>query len=119
MVAPRVSDVVKAIEGCRAVVREFVAAKLDYATFRERMALVMGPLDPLDWAMKTLTTTQQAEATFYVEWLGGEFGETEHQIPRRADWVYGESDEPYGWVDQEEYRRRLGTAFIAVTDTDA
>ena len=48
-----------------------------------------------------------------------EFGETEHLIPRRADWVYGESDEPYGWVDQEEYRRRLGSAFIAIADADA
>ena len=113
------NDVLRAIENCRSILRQFIAADLDYAAFKERMANVMAPLDPLDWALEGLTRAHQLEATMYVEWLGGEFGETKDRIPRRSDWVYGDdSNEPYGWVDQDEYRRRLRAAFKGVLGSD-
>jgi len=105
------NEVLAAIQECRSIVRDFIAGHFDYGEFRKRMGPATGPFDPLDWALEGLTSDDQSEVRLYVEWLGGEFGETEHLIPRRADWVYGESDEPYGWVDQEEYRRRLEHAF--------
>lgn len=82
------------------------------------MASVMKPLDPLDWALKELDAPTGKEAEMYVKWLGGEFGETEDHIPRRPEWKYGESDEPYGWVDQDEYRARLCKAFAAILKKD-
>jgi hypothetical protein len=110
------SEVLAAIKQCRSIVRDFIAGHLDYGEFRKRMAAATGPFDPLSWALEGLTSDQEAEVVLYVDWLGGEFGETEHLIPRRADWVYGESEESYGWVDQNEYRRRLEQAFKSVLD---
>ena len=104
-------DVIAALNACHSLVCQFVDSELDYAGFRAGMASVMGPLDPLDCALEVLDERRRREARFYSEWLGGEFGEHAERIPRRADWRYGESTEPYGWVDVEEYRRRLRTAF--------
>lgn len=101
----------RAVSACREITRAFVHGELDYPTFRAKMAVAMGPLDPLDWALKELDSDARREATMYVEWLGGEFGETEERIPRRADWKYGQCNEPYGWVDVLEYRKRLLEAF--------
>lgn len=61
-----------AIEKCCSFLRQFIFAALDYATFKEGMAKVMEPLDPLEGALDGLTKAQQMEATMYVEWLGGE-----------------------------------------------
>jgi hypothetical protein len=113
------SDVLAAIPKCRAIVRDFIAGHLDYGEFRKRVVAATGSFDPLDWAVEGLTSDQESEVALYVDWLGGEFGEAEHLNPRRADWVYGESDEPYGWVDQEEYRRRLEHAFKDILDREA
>lgn len=112
------NDVLGAIEKCCSFLRQFISADLDYAAFKEGMAKVIGPLDPLEGALDGLTRVQQMEATMYVEWQGGEFGETEHLIPRRSDWVYGDSNEPYGWVDLDKYRSRLQAAFKEVLDLD-
>ena len=108
----------RAVLACREITRAFVRGGLDYPTFRAKMDAAMGPLDPLDWALKELNGDAGKEATMYVEWLGGEFGETEDRIPRRAEWKYGECNEPYGWVDVHEYRRRLGEAFREILDKD-
>jgi hypothetical protein len=109
-----VADVQTAILDCRSIMRDFIRARIDYPTFRQRMASAMGPLDPLDWALEGLPEGLQVEATMYSDWLGGEFGETEDRIPKRADWVYGESRVPYGWVDVDAYRERLREAFGAI-----
>jgi hypothetical protein len=105
------SDARTAVSECRSIMRDFIAGQLDYATFRQRMARAMGPLDPLDWALESLPEDLQVEATMYSEWLGGEFGETKDRIPTRPDWRYGECQVPYGWVDVGAYRERLGEAF--------
>jgi hypothetical protein len=94
--------------------RDFIGGQADYPTFRKRMAVAMGPLDPLDWAIEGLPEKFQVEATMYSKWLGGEFGESEDRIPRRADWVYGGCTVPYGWVDVTAYRERLREAFADV-----
>ena len=78
----QVSNVLEAIDACRNLVRQFLAGSLDYGTFKARMASAMGPLDPLDSAVESLAPDQQKEAAFYVEWTGGEFGETDLTLPR-------------------------------------
>lgn len=103
-----------AVLRCREIVRSFVLGHIDYAAFRERMAQAMGPLDPLDRALRELTEEGAREAEAYVEWLGGEFGEHEDRIPRCAGWEYGVSDQKYGWVDQDAYRARLREALSDV-----
>jgi hypothetical protein len=108
----------KAVYECRKILTSFVRGVLDYAAFRSKMASAMESLDPLDWALEKLNTAMGKEAKMYVEWLGGEFGETEDLIPRRPEWKYGESDEPYEWVDQDEYRRLLSEAFAAILEKD-
>ncbi len=107
----QMNDVQKAVLRCRDLTRSYVHGEFDYSAYREQMARVMSPLDPLDWAIEQLSDSLADEAERYVFWLGGEFGESEDQIPRRAGWKYGESDETYGWVDQEAYRARLHEAF--------
>jgi hypothetical protein len=104
----------RAVHECREILGNFLRGALDYGEFRAKMASAMGPLDPLDWAMKNLDATTGREAEMVVELLGGPFGETDDRIPRRPEWKYGECDEPYGWVDQDEVRRRLREAFGAV-----
>ena len=94
--------------------RHFIGGQIDYPTFRQRMSAAMARLDPLDWALDGLPEELRAEATMYSDWLGGEFGESEDRIPKRSDWVYGESRVPYGWVDVDAYRARLGEAFASV-----
>lgn len=108
----------QAVGECREILRKFINGAFDYGAFRDKMARAMGPLDPLDWALEELDAESAIEAKMYSEWLGGEFGETEDRIPRKPDWRYGESDEPYGWVDQDEYRIRLHSAFAGVLGMD-
>ena len=108
------SIVEEAVLRCRELTRSFVIGDLDYAGFREEMARAMGPLDPLDWAVRELSAERAREAEAYVKSLGGQFGEEEERIPRRPEWVYGASDEPYGWVDQEAYRAQLREVFSDV-----
>ena len=67
--------------------------------------------DPLDGALEGLTDSQQKEIVFYFEWHGGDFGEYEDRIPRNPTWKYGESEEPYGWVDTERYFHLFSAAF--------
>ena len=113
---PMTHEVLECLRACRSIVRDFVSKKIDYSEYCARMNVAMDPLDPLDWALQGLTEDQSKEAMLYVDWIGGEFGETRHLIPHRPDWVYGQCQEPYGWVDQEEYRRRLRMAFAAYLD---
>jgi hypothetical protein len=108
----------QAVRKCRNLVEQFVAEAIDYGTFVEQMASAMGPLDPLDWAIKKLDAESGKEATMYSEWLGGAFGETEDRIPRRPEWRYGECTAPYGWVDESEYRNRLREAFAGIIGLD-
>ena len=98
--------------------RSFVAGDFDYSEFVDKMATAMGPFDTIDFTRSGLALSQETEVSFYVDWLGGKFGETEHLIPRRSEWEYGKSDQPYGWVDQDEYRRKLGAAFSNLLESD-
>jgi hypothetical protein len=111
-------NALRAVKKCREILRAFVYGRLDYSAFHAEMATAMAHFDPLDWALRELDDVTGKEASMYVEWLGGEFGETEDRIPRRLEWKYGECNEPYGWINHDEYRCRLREVFAEFLDKD-
>jgi hypothetical protein len=40
--------------------------------------------------------------------MGGWFRESDHLIPKRADWRYGVDTKPYSWIDESGYRAWVG-----------
>lgn len=108
-----------AVVRCREIIRAFVLDEIDYASLREKIAKAWMPLDPLDWAMEELSDELGREAEEYEDWLGGKFGEFKDRIPRRKDWVYGESNVPYGWIDEAAYREVLREALAGLLQLDA
>jgi len=84
---------------------------MDWLLFWQALPKNFAPFDPLDWSLDDLDDAQKEEILFYFQWHGGEFGEHEDRIPRKRDWKYGDSDEPYGWVDRDRYHKEFSEAF--------
>jgi len=94
----------------------YVEMKIGWEEFWEKFAEIMGPFDPLDLALVDLDKDQRKEVLFYVKWHGGEFGESEDKIPKRSNWEYGKSIEPYSWIDTHTYYKEFSSAFIKLRE---
>lgn len=98
---------IEAIRKMRRLSEQFIAGELPFEQFYPALTRQFACFDPLDWCTADLPADLRAEVVFFSDWLGGEFGEQSSLIPKAADWRYGESTEPFGWIDKEQYRRQL------------
>ena len=58
-------------------------------------------------AVKDLPDELQVEYLFYVKWLLA----TNEDLFKSSLWKYGESQEPYGWIDKNKYQRLFADEF--------
>lgn len=102
---------IDAIEEMRRLTGAFLAGRLEFVEFFPSISAILGTeFDPIDRAFADLPPAAAEWVWFFIEWTGGQFGESEHRITRRPDWRYGIDLEPYGWVDVPRYRESLRSA---------
>ncbi len=97
-----------AIEKMRALLRDFVAARIDVATFNKAFAFCFAPFDPLDYDSLD-PGIDPSELATYIRISAGWFSEDADLIPFREDWTYGVDTEPYGWIDVPAFRAWIVT----------
>lgn len=95
---------------------DFLGERMDFVAYFPAISRLLGQFDPLDAAIEDLPAAAAERVRFFSEWTGGEFGESEHRIPRRAEWRYGIDVEPYAWVDVPGYRSALRSAYLQLQD---
>ena len=62
-------------------------------------------------AIKDLPGELQTEYLFYVKWRG-HVGQGE---PKSSHWAYGQSTEPYGWIDKVAFKKQFSQEFRQLT----
>ena len=93
-----------ALDKIRHTIDLFVTEKVGVAEFIESYRSLFAPFDPPDLSASGLSEYDRRSLGVFIRLMGGWFGECDDLIPRRDEWVYGESEEPYGWVDEGRYR---------------
>jgi len=84
---------------------EFLSA-LSWYRFDDEMEDENGEWDP-ERAVKDLSDELQQEYLFYVRW---HLAASTKKFAN-PHWVYGESQEPYGWIDKKAYCKQFVKAF--------
>jgi hypothetical protein len=103
----------KAIRELRALSTGFANGELSFEKFRPALSWhsfddedEQGKWDPRV-SVRDFPEELQGEYLFYVKWrVAAARGD-----PKAANWNYGDSQEPYGWIDKEAYRRAFSEEF--------
>lgn len=105
------------IERMRALSRRFIDGEIPFDEFYPALGQLVGYFDPYDRDIRDLPAALQAEVIFYEDWTGSEFSESPKPMPAAKDWVYGESTEPYGWIDRDAFRRLFAEDFRRLSES--
>jgi hypothetical protein len=105
-----------AISDCHNLVRAYVEGDVSLSIFRAKMIQTIEPFCGPNLERAVL---KEADVELLLEYKdilfdkgGDKFEPSIDPFPRRADWVYGESNEEYGWVDQEKFKDMLKKQFL-------
>lgn len=93
-----------ALQQMRDMLRQFIRGDLEVAAFVPSYAALFAPFDPPDRTTEELSDEEYADLSLFIRLMGGWFGEYNELIPRNPSWIYGQNDEPYGWIDGPGYR---------------
>jgi hypothetical protein len=87
----------------------FRDGRISAADFVPQYRQLFAPFDPLGGPGESgLTEGEYGQLLVFVELMGGWFRESDHLIPKRADWRYGVDTKPYSWIDESGYRAWVG-----------
>lgn len=112
-------EALRGLHDLRQLSRNYIAKQRSFAEFYDGMGSILGTdFDPPESQYMYLSEAKILELKLYNDWTGGHWGETDHQIPKRKNWVYGIDTEPFGWIDQETYYLEYSKAFEALAIED-
>lgn len=97
----------RALGRIRRLLRRFVDGEIAVSAFLPNYRRLFGDFDPPDVCSEDMSAEERNQLYVFIELMGGWFGEHDHAISLRADWKYGDETEPYGWIDEDAYRRTI------------
>jgi hypothetical protein len=100
----------KTIDELRRLVDRFLSGTIPFEAFYPQYRMTAHRLFELD--DKDLPQVLHDEVAFYLRWEG--FGPYDGHVPLNAAWQYGQSTDPFGWIDKPAFRERFSEEYSVV-----
>lgn len=106
----------RAISDCYSLIKAYVEGSVSLSEFRCKMIEVITPFCDINSRAGEVKEADWKSLLEFKDLVfdkgGDKFEPSTDPFPHHPDWVYGESQEEYGWVDQEAFKSMLRKRFF-------
>lgn len=110
-------DTVESLTVLRSLSKQFYDNKISIEEFFQKSEIELGSTFDfgVDFTVEDLpnnfSKAIKDEIMFYFKYTTYDTEDEKCVIPTNPKWIYGKSNEPFGWIDEDKYRKVYGENF--------